>query len=366
MTRCLLLLLVIVGQSFFNYLHAQVVNNNIQNRFALDLNAEPILSSTSKSTVEWKCINKALTNRCLVYHNDQWFDFSVAVAGRYFINVSAQNCRDKQGLQLILIEGNPCQTKTYRILKCLSKIKQDDVFVQLDSLKPQTKYLLNIDGFLGDVCEFGIQLADKPNGMPLVFANTDTVEARVDRKGRHVQLNWIVDEKKIDELEYFKIYRTTKNNVKSQFITELPISRNSYGAYVLNYSASDSLFQEGTYYYRVMGIQKQTQIPFLLVDRIVEYFEPQAKPKPQRTITLQLAFRDRQPFKVLIYDDSQKLLAKQMVVFDKKIHTPLEIDLGDFLDQGIRKFMVLVHDADDPEALEFYYRVNELDQLIRE
>src|ERR1041385_4269537 len=84
---------------------AQVANNNIEERLRLDLN-KPLRSSTAGANVQWKCINKSLTNKCLVYHNDQWFSFTVDKPGDYFINISAQSCRDSKGVQMILIEGN--------------------------------------------------------------------------------------------------------------------------------------------------------------------------------------------------------------------------------------------------------------------
>ena len=90
---------------------AQVSNNSIDKRLGLVLDANPIASTTAESSVEWNCINKSLTSKCLVYHNDQWFDFVVDKAGRYFLNVSAQQCRERQGVQAIVIEGNPCENK---------------------------------------------------------------------------------------------------------------------------------------------------------------------------------------------------------------------------------------------------------------
>src|SRR6218665_2753576 len=98
---------------------AQVPNNQINQRYHLSLNEEPVFSTTSNSSVEWKCINKALTNKCLVYHNDQWFTFAVDKDGTYYINLSGQVCKKKLGTQLILIEGNPCEIKSYRIRRCV-------------------------------------------------------------------------------------------------------------------------------------------------------------------------------------------------------------------------------------------------------
>ena len=362
MTR-LLFLLVIVGLSKIAV--AQVSNNIIQNRLELELNSDPIFSSTAQSTVEWKCINKELTNKCLVYHNDQWFDFSVPTNGTYFINISGQKCRDLRGIQLIIIEGNPCETSTYRILHCIPQIRQDDVFVQLDSLKPKTQYLINIDGFLSDFCEFGIQIGEKPNGLPRTFQTLDTIKTQTTHTDRLVYLSWKVNEDKIDQFQSFKIYRANPNGIKSDFIQEQFVSRNSYGAHILNYSAADSLQKIGTYIYRIMGIQKQNQFPFLVAEYTIEYQESKSKVHPQKSVDLNLNFKDKTSFKVLIYDDTdQKMLRKEIKEFDVKTDCSFTIDLGEFIDKGLRQFMILISVEDTQRALEFYYFFNG-EQLIK-
>ena len=364
MTR-FVFLLVIVG--LYKISFSQVPNNSIQDRIALELNAYPIFSSTAKSSVEWKCINKALTNKCLVYHNDQWFNFSVPINGTYFINISGQKCRDLRGLQLIVIEGNPCETNTYKILHCIPQIRQDDAFVQLDSLKPKTQYLINIDGFLGDFCEFEIQVSENPAGLPRTYQTLDTIKIQTTLKSRLVNLTWKVSEDKIDQFQSFKIYRTNPTGIKSDFIQEQSVSRNSYGAYILNYSASDSLQKEGTYVYRILGIQKQTQFPYLLVTSLFEYVESKPKAPVQRSVSLNLKFEDKAHVKVVVYDNvAHVVLRKQIEEFNKAQDHPFEIDLGEFIDQGLRQFLILVSDTDSREPLEFYFRVDSQGQLIQE
>src|SRR5690349_22039558 len=103
-------------------------NNDIRDRSKLVLDAEPTVSSTAGNTVEWDCLNKRLTQKCLVYHNDQWFTFKVEKAGDYFINNASKNCRDNMGVQLIIIEGNPCEVTTYHILECIRRIEQAEVY----------------------------------------------------------------------------------------------------------------------------------------------------------------------------------------------------------------------------------------------
>jgi hypothetical protein len=99
---------------------AQVTNNNIQNGSQLVLDAAYTPSSTDHATVEWDCINrslKAITHKCLIYHNDQWFTFNATQSGKYYLNIALKRCRDSKGIQAIVLQGNPCITKQYEILK---------------------------------------------------------------------------------------------------------------------------------------------------------------------------------------------------------------------------------------------------------
>ena len=85
------LAVLLVLSSFFS--NGQVGNNKIENRITLKLDSGWYSSSTSHSTVEWDCINQALANKCLIYHNDQWFTFKPDHPGPLFINVSNQQCK---------------------------------------------------------------------------------------------------------------------------------------------------------------------------------------------------------------------------------------------------------------------------------
>lgn len=201
-------------------------NNSINARLRLILDEAALNSSTDNASVEWSCINKELTNKCLVYHNDQWFDFTVPKPGTYFLNVSSQECREKKGVQAVIIEGNPCEIKTYKILKCLSQIRQDDVFIRLDSLKPQITYLVNIDGFLGDFCDFKIQLSSRADGQPL---ETKRPASRKDQQRSIVRFEWTVSGERIEDIQKFKVYRRKSTSIKSVLVSEQYSMRNAYG-----------------------------------------------------------------------------------------------------------------------------------------
>jgi hypothetical protein len=104
MFRILIMFLLLV----LRFSIAQVPNDKIDQRHQLKLDGNTTVSTTANSSVEWRCIAKALTNKCLVYHNDQWFSFQVEENGNYYLNITNQQCKKLKGLQVILLEGNPC------------------------------------------------------------------------------------------------------------------------------------------------------------------------------------------------------------------------------------------------------------------
>ena len=73
-------------------------------------------------------INKELTNKCVIYHNDQWFTSEANIGGTYYLNISSQKRRAAKGIQAIIIEGNSCEDATYKVLHCIPQISQQDVF----------------------------------------------------------------------------------------------------------------------------------------------------------------------------------------------------------------------------------------------
>ncbi len=110
--------------------YGQVPNDNVAARIELPVGQAPFSSNTSHCTVEWQCIGKKLAGNCVDFHNDQWFWFRTARAGKYYVNLSNQRCRDRKGLQLMVIDGVPCKTDTYQVLQCISLGNQDDVYAQ--------------------------------------------------------------------------------------------------------------------------------------------------------------------------------------------------------------------------------------------
>jgi hypothetical protein len=353
--RCLIF--VLVGFFYSSTLYGQVKNNSIRGRLKLDLDRGAVKSTTAGSSVEWDCVNKALTRKCIVYHNDQWFEFSVPVPGQYFINISAQQCSDNLGVQAIVIEGNPCEIATYRILRCINRIRREDAYIQMDSLRPGVPYLVNIDGFLGDACDFNIELSSKAQGFPYQDNVSDTTLAPVVQKQHRFRLFWTGDER-MSAWQSFRVYRWFGAGQPS-LILEQAVVRNAYGRPELNYQATDSLIREGLYTYKIYAVKREDLTLVPLVTQQVTFVTPPPPrkiPDPERSVRVTLPFKSKISVDVIVYDLKSDVKKRSTrILFDPAWTNQLEIPLGDLIDQGIVKFLVLVANTESKEALEFYY-----------
>lgn len=363
------LLLTIVVFSFSGY--AQVPNNQISQRYHLGVDDVPVSSTTTHSSVEWQCISKSLTNRCLVYHNDQWFSFTVAKSGLYYINLSAQTCSKKLGTQLILIEGNPCEVKTYRIRKCISRLPREDSFIRADSLQAGVTYLINIDGFLGDECDFAIQVSTKPAGFPLVapIAAKDTLHVKKELKKEIAKLTWFIEDEKAPGIRGFKVLRSSVNDVKAKLVNEQPIRRNTYGAYELRYMLTDTLPGPGVYSFKIFGEQIDSDELVLLATEYARYDVkvPVAMQPIQRELILTLNYEEGTPFKIMVIDPNTSAeLYKHQQRFEAGRDRDFKIDLGTYIDKGKKEFMIIISDFSTRGSKEFFYTLDAKGKLVRQ
>lgn len=361
--RCLTFICMLAGINSF----AQVVNNDIENRSRLDLN-KPIQSSTEGADVQWKCINKVLTNKCLVYHNDQWFTFSVEKDGDYFVNIGSQKCRDSKGLQLIVIEGNPCEASTYRIIECISQIRMEDVFVAMPALKAGVQYLVNVDGFLGDQCSFNIELSDRARGLPRDPVNLDTLKVNSRLESKVVSMEWHVNEDLARALSAFRIVRQ-KDRSRSDIVAEMSLGRNAIGSAVKKYQFVDTLGATGVYRYEIYGIREADNLP-LLLSQSKFYFYPrqiEASEEPvTKVLTVRMNFKEGEAFDLRLYNyDGDQLLWTHEGASQGEGEMFM-IDPQPYTKYGLRKFQLLVLDGEKNKVDEIYFRVDHNGAVIKE
>ena len=231
---------------------AQVLNDDIENRRVLRVE-ETITSNTTGCTVQRPCVDERLTGKCIEYHNDQWFEFTPKTSGRYFVNIASQKCRDVRGVQLVVLTGTPCRPATYRILSCTSLGTQDDVFVTLDSLRTGQPYLLNVDGYLKDFCQFGLQVSRQPLGMPVSYFPPNPTRV-LPTASPVVELTWTLPDS-LAAAPTCRVLRREVHQYRSTEVQLVPVRRDTYGQPVLTYSATDTLPGPGIYDYQVVTTQ---------------------------------------------------------------------------------------------------------------
>ncbi|MCC3151497.1 hypothetical protein Q3A66_02515 [Hymenobacter sp. BT770] len=228
---------------------AQVANDNIENRRVLQPEAT-ITSNTTDCTVQRSCVDERLTGKCIEYHNDQWFEFTPRVSGRYFVNIGGQQCRDVRGVQLVVLTGTPCQPATYRILSCTSLGTQDDMFVTLDSLRAGQRYLLNVDGYLKDFCQFRLQVSGRAVGVPAV--PPPSLAGALPGTNRVIHLEWTLPDS-LAASPRCRVLRRELREFRSTERASVPVSRNTLGGQPATYAATDTLPRPGYYLYQIVA-----------------------------------------------------------------------------------------------------------------
>ncbi|WP_197031935.1 hypothetical protein [Hymenobacter swuensis] len=223
-------------------------------------------SSTTGCTVQWSCVDERLTGKCIEYNNDQWFEFTPAASGRYYVNIAGQQCRDVRGVQLVVLTGTPCQPATYRVLSCASLGSQDDVFVTLDSLRAGQPYLLNVDGYLHDNCQFTLTVSTQAHGMPLAplpLANGPVANPVV-------TLRWQLPDS-LASATQFRVVRREAGAFRADGRAVVAVRRSTYGAPATNYTWTDTLSAAGRYLYQVVAEQPNGSTPILVQQQWYAY-----------------------------------------------------------------------------------------------
>src|ERR1043165_2297971 len=200
-------LLLLILLSTVTLAFSQVTNNRIENRIPLGLDEEPFTSFTTNSDVQLDCINRALTNTCLVSHHDQWFTVTPPAIGPYFINIHNQSCKKSYGVQLVILEGDPCKTDSYQLKRCVPFSDQADFYVRLDSLKPNMEYLINVDGYLGDLCAFKIEFSTSLRGIPVSNELTRLITPNFSLQDSLATIGWTVHDSLAFRFRDFYVYR---------------------------------------------------------------------------------------------------------------------------------------------------------------
>jgi hypothetical protein len=335
--------------------YCQVSNNEIENRIKLSLNDEWFSSSTRNASVEWDCINKVLTSTCLVYHNDQWFTIVPPVTGTYFVNIKNQRCSNQQGVQIVVMEGDPCKVESYQLRMCISYTDQSDMFVQIDSLVGGKEYLLNIDGYLGDQCEFDIQFSTSSNGIPIQAKNLKSVELRLNQLDSIVEVRWMIPDSIIYKISSVSVYRKYEKEKSAVKLFSASLTRNAYGVTDSKYLRNDTLRKKGEYVYSIFGHTPEGQVTLLARENF--HFKMKEKRSARISHKANIDFMSPKPGHVTVnvFDNTIEKQLFSTTRRTKKGRNVLELDLSDYVAEGIFFYKIVI--ADKTSRQEHYYKV---------
>ncbi|WP_206983296.1 hypothetical protein [Hymenobacter telluris] len=222
---------------------------------------QAVQSSTTDCTVQWTAVDEKLTGKCIEYHNDQWFEFTPRTAGRYYVNIAGQQCRDTRGVQLVVLTGTPGQPATYQVLSCTSLGSQDDVFVTLEGLKAGQPYLLDVDGYLKDFCGFSIAVSSTPRGVPAMALPPLATVTPSEKK--LFTLRWTLADS-LGSVARFQVLRREAAAFRAAPLAILSVERTTLGNANTEYSWTDTLAIPGRYLYQVVAETTDTTAPVLV------------------------------------------------------------------------------------------------------
>ena len=341
--------IVVLGFFFSSQLsRGQVANDLIANRIALKID-QPFQSNTTNCRVEKECINEALTSKCIKYHNDQWFTIVPNSNQQYYLNIFNQSCRNLRGVQLVVIDGEPCEIADYQIITCVSLATQDDIFVQLDGLVIGKTYLLNVDGYLHDFCNFMIAFSTTPRGLPVSNNNNLLIYSN---KNQYVQLNWEIEESQEADIIMYEVYRRSDKETKHTLIQNISHEKNAFGVARLAYSTCDTVKQSGTFYYKIVAV-RNSDVPIILDE--IEFRITIDGDSIEDTIELELNYEEKTQLAILVFDvEKGSLLKNYLFNFDSSHHKFL-IDVHKWTNLGTSRFRVDIVDnsTDKKETLFF-------------
>lgn len=336
---------------------AQVPNDDIENRLYLE--QEQVISSNTRGcTVQPNCVDESLTGKCIDYHNDQWFTFNSHGNSTLFINIIGQDCRDLKGVQIVVLKGEPCQTETYEILTCVSLATQDDIYVELDSLEHNQDYLINVDGYLHDFCAFQMEVSETPRGIspePSLDLISNTSQSK-----NVVRIEWEMPDSLCQQFDAVEIYRRIHPNVKSEYLDEVPVVSNAFGAYENHYSFEDTIADNATVYYTLaaLGMHGKSMV---FANYKFQYRAAPDKSKQIPSIKVPLEnLKNKTPIGIMVYDyHTMQLLDKHNFTYKRGDPEFVKLATYKFTNIGIYKLLVGVIDYKKQIKQEYTYDLKE-------
>jgi hypothetical protein len=328
---------------------AQVINDSIDNRIELKLEAGYFSSSTTGCTIEWKCVEQKQLKNSITFHNDQWFYFTTRDTANYYLNIRNQQCKKQLGLQVLIIEGEPCVTSSYKYLNIYPVNSINDLVFPMKGLDANKTYLVSIDGLLGDLCDFEIKVTKNRSELMLLTPIGDP-EATAELDKQVITLSW-----RHPNTSPVSTYLVIKKIGKQPFKTIETIKVKSFSH--LNQDqfleAKDTLNLSGDYEFQVIGLTDS--VKYLILSHKFNFF-PSKILNLKNTFTYESTFDNNGilTFTVFDYYKNNILFTKG---FKNKKSEKYNIDLSGYEKQAIRKFKIKVSNSK--------YRNGELEYIFQ-
>lgn len=332
----------------YHSLHAQVQNDNANKAQPLIVNASPYPSDTRNCTLEEKCIDRKLTAKCLVYHNDQWFTFTTGKDSVYYISIRNQHCEDVNGVQLQVMEGHLCRPSTYAILECISLATQDDIYVTLRNLKHHYSYILNVDGYLHDLCKFEIGITTTLPDFAVTPLSRPQDLNGIQKNGK-VFLEWkLTDELHYLKTERFEVRRRFEQEKKFYSLTNIEVDRTVHGDSKREYQYVDTVGRKGFYYYQIIAITADS-LNYLIGEHIAV-----SRPMVQNAYEqlIELPCKDKTAITFIIYNwEDDRFLDKMQTLYS---NGTCKINFASYFQPGILRLKVVAIDKDNKKIKDFF------------
>lgn len=286
------------------------------------------------------------------FENDLWYQFETQPGyGHYEVIVRPVSCNTPAGLQGMLIRSDDCMAEHYIYVDCRNPYAEVPFSLHVTDSVAGHRYLVQIDGYDGTKCRFGIELKAypkdprgvealgkiemdygsapphfEPESFDLGFVNNEAV------------INWSASSR--DETAFFLIQRTRKygSKVYGRVIGQVP-ARNSVGADdVIEYQFLDNgFFKEGQEAcYRVVrvspdGDREYGPVECVSVKLNEDLYVTPVYPTDQPDVyVINYSNKRKQNLRFALFDGENKLLKELTKPKEPKGDASFTINMADY------------------------------------
>ncbi|NPA34409.1 MAG: hypothetical protein GXO48_05720 [Chlorobi bacterium] len=204
-------------------------NDNFPNCHCIQPGPSNFIGQSSSSYTEDEPGNFG-SEFCGSTDNNQWFCFN-APASTVTFDFLVSNCTNAWGVQaeVYSVSGNLCSPTFTSVSNCWNPTTETNGTVTASGLIPGQVYVLMVDGYAGDVCDFEI-VNWQPGALPLEGIS---LTGKVSSNGEHI-LKWTTIITENDEVNgIFAIERYSPESGRMEVLTEVPIENKDTFTYIV-------------------------------------------------------------------------------------------------------------------------------------